>query len=314
VIYVPSGGITTIQAAIDAASVGTAIIVAPGVYFENISFRGQDVVLRSTAPLNPSIVAQTVIDGGGDDSVITFAGPETAACVIEGFTIKNGAAKFGAGILGFGCLATIQNNVIVDNESNQNDGLGGGLAACNGLIQNNVIAFNRTTGLKSDGGGLYFCNGTIRNNTVYGNSTQHATSKGGGLANCSGSIRNNIVYANTANKAADAQLYNSATPSYSCVQGGVAGGVGNIAGDPQLNNPLSRNFHLLAGSPCIDAGGFAGSVNIGGVILPQLTFDYDGTRRASAVRFPPSGDGSSYDIGADEYAGNAVGDFWRWYN
>jgi hypothetical protein len=310
VIYVPSKDITTIQQALDIATTGSVVIVAPGTYFENINFHGVDFVLRSYAPLNPSIVAQTVIDGGATTSVITLGGSETAACVIEGFTIRNGAAKFGGGIRGLGSNATIQCNMIVDNFSNEDNGFGGGLAACNGLIQNNVIAFNATTGSNSDGGGLYFCNGTIRNNTIYGNSAQHATSRGGGLANCHGFFLNNIIYANVARGVTDqeAQLYSSSLSFFSVVQGWADDFVpGIISADPQLANPNARDFHLRSGSPCIDAGvaAMAG--------LPPLSVDFEGTRRPTVMRFPSFGDHVAFDIGADEYAESAVGSIWLKY-
>src|SRR5262245_28165934 len=75
----------TIQAAINAAANGDTVIVAPGIYRENINFRGKLITLRSDA--GPDA---TTIDGGATDVVVTFSTGEGASAVISGFTIRNG--------------------------------------------------------------------------------------------------------------------------------------------------------------------------------------------------------------------------------
>ena len=76
------------------------VFVAQGVYFENVRFKGENVVLRSTDPLDPTVVANTMIDGNGAGSVVTFEGTEGENCVLSGFTIRNGKAMSGGGICG----------------------------------------------------------------------------------------------------------------------------------------------------------------------------------------------------------------------
>ena len=251
----------TIQRGIDASSDGEAVIVAEGTYLEHVRFKGKNIALTSTDPLDPAVVASTVIDGNQSGRVVLFDGTETAACVLSGFTIQNGDG----GIEGHMGLATIQNNVITGNSTRDQ---GGGLSRCGGLIQNNTITANSAL----NGGGLLWCWGTIQNNAITRNSTtrygggllsclgtiQHNTiasnsagTGGGGLDGCYAAIRNCIIWGNTAPNGP--QLGDSNAPSLSCVQGG-AQGRGNIASDPRFVDANANDYRLQPGSPCIDAG------------------------------------------------------------
>lgn len=168
----------TIQEEIDAAYDGDAVVVAKGNYLENIRFNGKNIALRSTDPLDPAVVAATIINGGGKGSVVRFSGTEDQSCVLSGFTIRNGSGTIhprkantcGGGIYGGEnpTGATIENNVITQNSA----GYGGGIFGCNGYIYYNVITRNSAEGgsTLNGGGGLAFCNGTIDGNTVSENS------------------------------------------------------------------------------------------------------------------------------------------------
>ncbi len=170
----------TIQEGIDASSEGDTVLVGEGVYVESIEFKGKNVVLTSTKPTDPAVVANTVIDASQNGPVVNFGGAETTACVLSGFTIRNGIGGICGGVVENASRAKIEHNTITDN-------LGAGLWYCDGLIRENTISRNSDRG-------LYDCDGMIEENVISENST---TGDGGGLCDCPGTILKNIIAGNT---------------------------------------------------------------------------------------------------------------------
>jgi len=243
VITVP-GDYSTIQSAIDLATDGDEIIVSPGTYVENINFKGKNIILRSTDPTSPTIVASTVIDGNQAGSVVNFSGSELSTCVLAGFTITNGkgSALAGGGINGHQCLATIQYNRITTNTTSAD---GGGISGCNGTIQNNAISGNSA----ADGGGLAYCYGAIQNNTISGNS---ATYYGGGLFWCGQPIQNNIISENSAKWGGGLYACNCTIQNNTInanFASDVGGGLYSCSGTIQNN--------IISGNSAADGGGLA---------------------------------------------------------
>ena len=162
-----------IQDAIHEADPYDEIEVRPAIYLENIDFEGKNLTVRSADPCDSVVVANTVIQGTGHGSVVTFAGSEDPCCVLAGFTITRGNAGKGGGICGNGTRATIRNCNITANHAQY----GGGIAEFNGLIEGCTIAYNNSS---QHGGGVYNENNTttIYNCEIRGNV---ANGWGGGI-------------------------------------------------------------------------------------------------------------------------------------
>jgi parallel beta-helix repeat protein len=166
-------GYDTIQEAIDKATSGQSLIVYPGTYYENIIFDDKNITVRSSEPLNPAIVASTIIDGGSG-SVVEFTGGDTST--LEGFTIRDGDVEYGGGINVYTSSSpTINGNTITGNTAI----IGGGIylsSNSNSIITNNTITSNTA----NYGGGIYISksNPTIQDNTITDN---EVSSKGGGI-------------------------------------------------------------------------------------------------------------------------------------
>ncbi len=152
-----------IQALIDGAVPGEAVLVPAGIYRVNL-------VLKAGVVLEGAGAETTILDGGGVGPVIVAEG----GGVVKGFTITNGIE----GVKASGGPAGIFENVITGN-SGSGVRVGGGSA----VIVNNLISGNRGAGIDSARAFILAVN-----NTVCGGE------RGFGFWKCSGSIAaNNLV-------------------------------------------------------------------------------------------------------------------------
>ncbi len=265
--YVPDD-YPTIQGAIDATSVvnGDTVIVREGTYYENISFNGKAITLRSEKG-----AATTIIDGGQAGRVVGFGDDEDAGTVLKGFTIQNGYASIGGGIFCQNCAAPEFTNCMITG--NRADGEGGGVNC------------------------YYYCFPIFVNCTISGNSAGSAGYGGGVCAKNSSAVNisNSVLWGDEAGGVANEIYYSGGGVyvSYSAVEGGW-NGTGNIAIDPKLvdQRPASEaptaagDYHLTQDSPCIDKGTTTGA--------PE--YDFEGDPRLASV-----GGDDMPDMGADEY-------------
>src|SRR5262249_54497384 len=134
--------------------------------------------------------AATTIDGGNVRTVVLFVSNETAASVLNGFTITNGFAGFqspnfgeGGGIAVENSSPTITNNVITNNGACNGGGIGIGFAGP--LIQGNTISNNFQSGCGGGiGGGGISIRGQSNGTRVIGNVIANNSMPvgGGGIA------------------------------------------------------------------------------------------------------------------------------------
>jgi hypothetical protein len=308
-IHVPAD-YPTIQAAINAASVLAAdtVLVSNGTYFENLNFNGKAVTVTSVN--GPKA---TIIDGSYAGPVVNFSNGEGAGSIIKGFTIQNGYNWLGSGMTLLGSSPTITGNIFQDNaeedgyygaaiggndaspiieqnlfQNNTADGqyVSGVVSFVNDsspVIANNVFANNPCLAINMivpEGNTPIVINNTIVNNIA-------------GISADVGIVCNNILFNNGLGVGSTGDVWQN-----NLVYGGqtlysdqnLTGKNGNISANPFFVCLPGGDFHLLAGSPCIDAGTNE---------APQLSaVDFDGNPRILAGKTNHS---AIVDMGAYEF-------------
>lgn len=228
----------TIQSAIDASMPGDTVLVRPGVYREHIRFGDRAVILRSA--FGPTL---TTIDGGGTDTVVSFASSTRGDSVLEGFTITGGAhAVHAGGVHIEQASPTLRHNVIRGNIGGRH---GHGISLVDSdhaLIEANEISANRSWVAGNGaggGGGIGVLRGAavaIRGNQILGNWVGRYSSGGGIYLFDSGAteIVGNLIIGNGARLAgagiaihglSDARVENNLIVNNRVIEPGFGGGV-----------------------------------------------------------------------------------------
>lgn len=235
---------STIQGAVDAASDGQVILVAPGTYADPIDFRGKAVQVLSRAGAE-----STVIDVDERAPVaVRFERGEGAGSRLEGFTIR-GATEHG--ITCINASPTITGNIVSGNHGSIESG-GGGIYAMGASLdlENNRIELNS----HRSGGGVYVSGPDARfvGNVIRGNFAGAVLGGGGG-----GGV---VSLTATASFIANVIEGNTASGSRGSSGGGVA-----CRGDTLFVNTILHANRVGGGGPFIARGG-------GGSIVGSATF------------------------------------------
>ncbi len=273
----------SIPSAVQAASDGDTISVAPGTYAGTIQFLGKRVLLQSRA--GHSVTALT----GGGGRVLEFVAGETRDTIVDGFTIRDGGTRSsGGGILIQNASPTIRNCHVRDNSAWLD---AGGLYSTGGapLIQNCVFSNNT---VDFDAPGIWIRNvagGTavVLNCTVTRNRSWAGDWLGALTIGSNTLVVNTISRFNLGSADIDYTTYGGGL-QYSCFGFvGSSPGPGNIDADPRFVHP-TNDFRLQADSPCRDTGTATPPPITGGL----LGLDLDAFPRIL---------GAAPDMGAYEY-------------
>ena len=188
---------------------------------------------------------------------------------LSGCTLAGNTASCGGGVR----YSTLYNCVLTNNTAIQS---GGGafestLYTCTltgnaaqeyggGAVNSTLVGCKLAGNTAGWGGGA--SGGSLVNCTLTGN-----TANFGGGGSYEGTLNNCIVWGNSTLSGINVNYNNASTFNYSCTTP-LPSGAGNIAANPLFVDAANGNFHLQAGSPCMDRGNNAyvatGAVDLDG--------------------------------------------------
>ena len=239
IIYVPAD-YPTIQEGIAAAYNGDTVLVADGLYYENINFLGKKPLMVASQFIidgDTNHISNTIINGSQPDdpnfgSVVTFNSGEDTTSVLCGFTVTGGTGnyeppinyKIGGGVhIGYSGGKLLYNYIRDNNVSYDTGVYGGGVIAGGpiGEIPWVVLRHNRiynntaSTNLDGSGGGVdIYYNAIVVDNEIYGNTVNAPRRCSGGGLEIGGAfgtiavdVRNNIIRYNKAISLSDFSEY-----------------------------------------------------------------------------------------------------------
>ncbi|HEU4436285.1 MAG TPA: right-handed parallel beta-helix repeat-containing protein, partial [candidate division Zixibacteria bacterium] len=263
----------TIQDGIDAALNGDTVWVTPGVYTQNVQFKGKRIKVISEGGPAATFIAKQV-DGL---PLVLFAGNEDSTAVLDGFTLSGARQVSNGGAIKIvRASPRIENNYIL-----QNSGEAGGVWIEGGSpkLRRNLLAGNNGRAairlLSRAGGEIVNC--TIADNV------------GDGIlvdSNLSLRITNCIVSYNTgfglrfaaALGVPTTVTYNDFYANAAGDISGITPGAGNLFLDPQFLNRDSLDYRIRGTSPCRDAGDPSSPVPFGGGVRVDMgAFEFTGS-------------------------------------
>jgi len=195
-----------IQSAIEVSQDGDTVLVAPGVYAENIDFLQKEITLAShfISEADENLICETIIDGGENDSVVTMIEGNNNPVLI-GFTIRNGLCNRGGGIECDSTNDTFLHLLVTENVARQ---IGGGVyfRDCSPTLNHIIISNN-----SGQGASFRNCNATVRDVIIDGNRSEGSCG-GISLGNCQGLFEHIIISNNIAENDGGGLYYYSELP------------------------------------------------------------------------------------------------------
>ncbi|MBD3162504.1 MAG: hypothetical protein GF328_10395, partial [Candidatus Latescibacteria bacterium] len=259
-----------IQEALDLAQFGDSVLVAPGVYHENLVLheRHQGIALLADGP-----AGETILDGGGRGSVVYVYGDHEDSR-LEGFTIRNGFEAYsrdlewadrrcGGGISLLGPIGVpIRRCIIRDNLSDHGGGVTVDRDAVAPVIEQNLFLDNVAT---AEGGGVYIgYTGSVPRSRFFSNTfAGNRAARGAGAFDRGGTggalAFNNIFYRNEATESGGAlecesePMFNYCNAFWENLPddtGACSHEDRPLFADPLFCAPDRDDYRLQNGSPC----------------------------------------------------------------
>ncbi|MGD2095858.1 MAG: right-handed parallel beta-helix repeat-containing protein [Phycisphaerales bacterium] len=281
---------SSIQAAINYASSGQTILLAPGKYEENIIMPPKELTIRSANAQDSAIVSLTSCSGDSESPVITLS--PASKIKLQGLTICDGAA----GISCSGAQLQLSHCVIKANH-----GCGIEISDESTLEMSNcIIAGNTEAGISSiprtgGRGGAVYSDVEITNCTIVQN--EQCAIDGGGMV-----VANSIIYFN-GQSADGAQIDGeNIDVTFSDVQGGFEGD-GNINADPEFVElgvwvTADPDYYTLGDSHLKSAAGRCNAITSTWVLDSTTSPCIDAGNADDSVGSEPSGNGGVINMGA----------------
>ncbi len=225
----------TIEDAIDASVDGDSVIVADGIYAENVQFEGHSITLGSEFLLDGRAghIAATVIDGGGAGTVVSSDQGEEVH--IGGLTLRNGESVDGGGVYCAGGGVAVLSDLWIEGCEASHYG-GGVYAEYTDLTVRHSMITGNTGGPRA--GGIHIgvrCIGSVEGSVIEGNVADGspAYGHGGGLSIKDAeeaTVRHTIIRDNYAYVAAGGFWCNVPTTVENCIFVGNEADKNNGAG------------------------------------------------------------------------------------
>jgi hypothetical protein len=294
-----SAPFATIQAAIDYSWDGDTVLVATGTYYvSELKVNDRSLVIIAVGG-NQNVI----IDGQGQNKILTVENASDKTFVIDGFTIQNGDAQTQDGYVtrAAGGINYFNNLILQDNGQGTGHTLFRGNHPDSTFFDNCIIKDNSA----ENAAGIGYS--TVTNCLIYGNNGSNNSAplnecivknctivdNGGGNPGGAVSLCYEIVNSIIRGNGGDLQVYNSQV-TYSDVEGSYDG-EGNIDADPLFVDESNGDFHLQWGSPCIDAGD------------PASPLDPDSTVADMGAYFLDQSDSISPNVSITGLSSNNVG-------